>query len=475
MPLRITDIRLWILLAFAIRLVGIQHPPLEVGHNWRQSTVCMVARNYHEQGIDLLHPRVDMAGEKTGITGMEFPLLNALMAGTSSVFGFQHWYGRLLVLLVSSLGVWCFFLMLRRRWSWEIAFPAAVTLLFSLWFVYSRKSMPDTFAASLVLVGMWWLMRFLDLNKPARWLYFGGGGVLIGLGLLSKIPAGVLLAGLLPLLFLGAGSKRDKWFILALAPLGLPACWWYFSWVPHLVDTYGFWHFFMGKSMAVGAGELAGKLDQVGLHFAIRSVKVVAFGAMLVGAAVAIRKRMFAVLLCFGVGFLALGAVALKAGNTFAGHDYYMIPFVPFMALLVGCALANIKKPVWRWALIGVIALEGVANQYHDLFPSDNQWIIADVEATIEPHVPVDALVAVNSGENPTPLYFTHRKGWVMGSAQLSEPAQVDSLQGLGLEYVVWFHKTWSDGGGDAPQERLPGTLVHSTPAWSLLQLGPIH
>jgi hypothetical protein len=79
--IRLADIRFWILLFAIIRLVNITLPPVEVGHNWRQSTVLMVARNFFEGPFDLMHPKVDMAGDLSGITGMEFPLLNALHTG----------------------------------------------------------------------------------------------------------------------------------------------------------------------------------------------------------------------------------------------------------------------------------------------------------------------------------------------------------------------------------------------------------
>ena len=472
MRLKASDIRIWILVALAVRLIGIHHPPLEVGHNWRQSTVCMVARNYHEQGIDLLHPAVDMAGEKSGITGMEFPLLNALMAGTSNLFGYQHWYGRLIVLLLGSMGVWCFFLILRRRWGEGVAFPAALTLLVSLWFVYSRKSMPDVFAVSLVLIGVWWLLRFKDVLTPKRWAYYVGGGVFITFGLLSKLPAGVTLIGLAPLFITAPLKNKDNLVILALTPLVFPACWWYFKWVPHLVETYGFWHFFMGKGMGQGALELWQNMGDVGNHFLVRSVKVVAALTAVAGLILAVHKRLKRVLLCFGLGLLALTAIALKAGTTFAAHDYYMVPFVPFMALLVGVSVSHIPKAKLKWSLIAVIAIEGVANQYHDLFPSSNQWIVADLETNLVKQVRPNALIAVNSGENPTPLYFTHRKGWVLPSAELMRPNVVDSLQGLGLEYVLWMHATWSDTHlNELDEARIPGETILQTEHWRLQQL----
>jgi len=83
-----------------IQLVGITDPPLEIAHSWRQAFTAMVTRNYVELGMDWLHPRIDMAGEKTGIVGAEFPLFNFLSFLVSKLFGYQHWHGRIVNLVV---------------------------------------------------------------------------------------------------------------------------------------------------------------------------------------------------------------------------------------------------------------------------------------------------------------------------------------------------------------------------------------
>jgi hypothetical protein len=67
------DIRFWLLFFFVIRLFGITNAPLEMGHNWRQSLTNMVARNFLEGRVNLFYPVIDIAGDKTGIIGIEFP------------------------------------------------------------------------------------------------------------------------------------------------------------------------------------------------------------------------------------------------------------------------------------------------------------------------------------------------------------------------------------------------------------------
>lgn len=157
----IRDFRFWILIYFLIRLIGILNPPLEVAHNWRQVTVNMVARNYLEVNANLFYPRVDMAGEKSGITGMEFPLLNYLIFLVSRVFGFDHWYGRLINLIISSIGIYFFYLTIKKFLSPSLAIISGIILLNSIWFSYSRKIMPDTFSVSLTLIGLYFALEYL--------------------------------------------------------------------------------------------------------------------------------------------------------------------------------------------------------------------------------------------------------------------------------------------------------------------------
>ena len=148
------------MLFFVIRLFGITNAPLEIGHNWRQSLTNMIARNFYENGANLLYPAIDMAGEKTGIIGSEFPLFNYLIYLVSELFGYDHWYGRLINLIVSSLGIYYFYRLLKESINEKVAFNASLILLTSIWFAFSRKIMPDTFSVSLVIIGLYYAYQF---------------------------------------------------------------------------------------------------------------------------------------------------------------------------------------------------------------------------------------------------------------------------------------------------------------------------
>ena len=438
------DIRFWLLLFFVVRLYGIANPPLETAHHWRQTTVLMVARNFHEGGIDLMHPRVDMAGEKSGITGMEFPLLSAVIAAQAKLFGFAHWHARLIVLLIGTLGVWAFHQLLKRYSDDRIAFWSALALTASLWFMYSRKVMPDVFSLSLVLLGLLAASRCLD----GRRALLNGllALVLITLGALSKLPAGCLLA-VLPLMILAHDScgARRWWLGLAMALGLLPVGWWYFVQVPCLNALGGYEHFFMGMSVSNGARSLVEHWGRTLDNFYFDALRFSGFAAMLMGLAIALRRRMSAVLWCALACSIAFALVMLKAGDAFWKHAYYVLPFVPVMAMLAGVAIAVIPRHGLRVAAMALIIGEGLANQWQDFRISAALAPQMELEAVLDRVGAREDLIVVNSVAIPTPLYMAHRKGWTTSSSDMMRPAFLDSLAALGCKHVVVL-KAGGDG-----------------------------
>jgi hypothetical protein len=436
------DIRFWIAFFFVIRLIGITNPPLEVGHNWRQTTVTMVARNFQEVDNNILYPRIDFAGEKTGITGMEFPVLNYLIYGASEIFGYAHWYGRLINLIVSSFGLWFFFRLLSIFFKAPIAFYSTLILSVSIWFQFSRKIMPDTFAMSLIMAGMYYGVKFLkDDETKKNWtsllLYF----ILIMFGVLAKLPTGYLLVVFIVLFFDKKILLQRKIILSLITTLALiPSVLWYFYWVPFLVDTYGFWHFFMGKSMRTGFAEILNHAQATFQKFYDTALKFIGFALFIWGFVQALISRDKKLLWTFFATFFLFSIIIFKAGYTFPHHNYYIIPFVPVMALIAGYGLTAIASQRWRLVIIIAIAIEGIANQQHDFFLKDKQKKLLSLEADLASISQPGDLIAINSGDFPTPMYFAHRKGWILKNEDLSNETYLEDLKRKGLKFIVVLH-----------------------------------
>ncbi len=431
---RVSDIRFWIALFFLLRLYGITLPPAEVGHAWRQVTVNMVARNFLATGPEIFLPRVDFAGDKSGITGMEFPLLNYLIYLVSLVAGFDHWYGRIINLIISSLGIYFFNLLVRKALGERIAFFSTLVLLSSIWFNYSRKIMPDTFSMSLVFMGLYAGIRYLERGK---WLRLAASGILITLGILSKLPSlCVMPVILLPLLDQTFPARR-RWSMAALLAMAASlVAGWYFYWVPYLVKQYGFWHFYMGNSFTRGWNEILDNLPDTAKNFYFSSLySYLGFIAFLTGICLAFIRKEKTVTHVFLLLTAVFIVFIIKAGYNFPHHNYYIIPYVPVMAMVTGYLISLVDRQWMRSTLAAVIMLEGIINQQHDFRIKPENRYLLELETWADSVSRRDDLIVINGGISPVDIYFTHRKGWTCQNEDLFNGKALEEMTAKGCRY----------------------------------------
>lgn len=430
------DFRFWILVFLLIRLIGITNPPLEISHNWRQVTVNMIARNYYEGNTSFFFPMMDNAGEKSGITGTEFPLLNQLISTSASMFGWQHWYGRLINLIVTSLGIWYFYRWIRDFIDLKTAFPAGLVLLVSMWFSFSRKSMPDTFSMSICFIGLYYGFHYLRKGGPSNLIAFVVFGLL---GILCKLPAIVALSPLAIELMLHhkQAGKRLIPFIVAGLVIVLVSAFWYFYWFQHLV-ALGNWQFYMfGPGFPVGLFDLFVDPYETLDNFFFESIKFTGFAAFLFGIYLIFKERNTYVILLFALYSFAFFLFMVQAGSGFTTHDYYTIPYVPLMAFIAGWGISRIPSKAWKVACLILVSVEGIANQHHDFWIHENQKYKAELESYCRTFSDKTDLIIINAGQNPQELYFTHRKGWTIEHSQAINKSYIDSLHLLGANYLI--------------------------------------
>jgi hypothetical protein len=80
--------------------------PAVGNHVWRQCNTLAVAKNYADESMNLLEPRVDKRFEKSGITGPQFPAYEYILACMYRTMGFSEHYHRWLSLIFTLLSVW---------------------------------------------------------------------------------------------------------------------------------------------------------------------------------------------------------------------------------------------------------------------------------------------------------------------------------------------------------------------------------
>ncbi|HEY9049502.1 MAG TPA: glycosyltransferase family 39 protein [Ohtaekwangia sp.] len=439
------DIRFWILFFFLLRMYGITFPPLEVGHNWRQTDGLMIARNFYERDANIFYPTVDVAGEKSGIVGCEFPLLNYIVYLVAAVFGYEHWYGRLVVLLFSSIGVFFFHRILRKYFGESVAFNAAIILLVSFWFSHSRKNIPDIFAVSLCITGLYYALAYLEEGKWYRLaIYF----ILALAGCLAKVTAASVLSVLL-IPFLNKENPATRKVTLGLFSCAILAgiYGWYLVWIPYLNETYGFGdHFSMGTSFMEGAKSFIGSFPKVSKRFYDTAMKYTGFAAFLAGLFFLIRKKQWIAFAAFLLPFLSFMLVLIKTGNSIIGDTYYILTVIPCMAFVAGYGLAQIPNKKVIAAALVIIAIEGIADQIYDFRVRQPNKSLEELETIMDGISKRDDLIAINSDvHNPTAMYFAHRRGWTVTNDFLSHEENIQDMHAKGCKFIVIAKEQYGD------------------------------
>jgi hypothetical protein len=471
-----STIKFLIAIFFLLRLYGITNPPLEANHNWRQCTTNMYARNFLEVDNNPLYCRVDMAGDLTGITAKEFPLFNYTIYLTAKVCGWQHWYGRLISLVVSSFGVWFFYLLVKkyfdestqvlRQHPIPLAFPATLLLLCSIWFGHSRIIMPDTFSVSLVLMGLWFGLEWLQQGKVWRLVLFG---LLATLGALSKLPSGFLLAALAFPVFDKIILQKRKAGLVVMSILPLACCgWWYFQWLPHVIATYGYEQYPM-RSVSTGMLEILHGIPKVLERFYQSAMKsYVGFALYLAGLVLLVWRKEWRFLSLFGLLSAVFVGYMFKSGASFYHHNYYIIPFLPVMAVVAGFALAQIPRPWLRHLLLVAVAVEGIANQQDAFRIKKTELPKLELESIADSLSQRQDLVAFYYPDgNPQELYFAHRKGWVVNAAEANDPTYLPNIARRGCNLFFINKKYWEN------RPRPPFELVFENDNYLVFKLLP--
>jgi len=431
--LLLSDIRFWILLFFIIRLVGITNAPLEITHNWRQALTNMIARNFLERNAGFFYPQIDIAGNQTGIVGTEFPIFNYLIYLISLVFDYAHWYGRMINLIVSSVGIYFFYLLVEKVSGKKIALYSSVVLLSSIWFMFSRKSMPDVFSVALVITGLYYCYMYLTAGKGWRlFLYF----LFVTTGVLCKIPALCLVSAVPVILIAKEISIQKKIVVLLATAIGLVIVFaWYFIWVPYLLETFKFQLIFP-KGLIQGMKEISQNLPGFFEKFYYDSLRsYIALPFLAIGLYMILKK---------GNTYLRLGICIisgsffifiLKTGFLFPLHSYYIIPFTPVMAFMVGYGIERFPLK-YQYIPLLLISAEGIANQQHDLFINKDELYKLSLENIVNKKINPNELIVINGSASPQEIYFANRKGWTIENNLINHKS-LDSLKYLGASYLI--------------------------------------
>lgn len=421
---------------FLLHLILVTAPPLDT-HAWRQSDTAAVARNFMEESPNILLPRVDIRGQFSGITGMEFPAYSYTIFIFNKIFGVAPWYGRLISSLMGCLALLFFYWLVKDNFGKRIGLFSAIALATSpLFFYFSRNIQPDIPMISLSIISLYLISRYVqDKNRKFFWLSL----VFLSAAMLVKLPAVFVVA---PMLVLLITKKMFRWLdiVWSFFVVIVPNLAWY-AYSQHLSNAYGLGdYYYDGLNLSQSIKTILSLPfweHAIILRTPSTLLTVLTASFALIGLCSVIKKRNY-----FVISWTAsiLAFILLFSTKTYY-HTYYSLPLVPPMALAAGFGFEliytrlNSGKRYVVALLILLVILINLFVKVKPLYAWNNQNYL-HLENDLSDIVPRDARVVVNGGPAPVMLYFSHRKGWTAENKEISGAYLQDKIN-KGAQYLV--------------------------------------
>ncbi len=440
----------FLIFSFLIRLYHINFP-VSGWHSWRQSDTASIAKNFYENGHNILYPQIDWGGNTPGYVESEFQIYPYLVSGLYSVFGVNDFFGRFLSVIFSLFTIYGLYLLVRKIIDEKTALWAAfIYSIIPLNIYYSRAFMPESMMLMCIVYGIYFFVLWIDTEKRG---FFYLSAVFISLSILLKIPT--LYIGL-PLIYLALQKYGKKVFSNALmwfyaAIVLAPSALWYYHAHQLLLQTgltFGIWGFGQDKW---GNFNLLISPDFYNRIFfmnnAERHLTYAGFIPFLTGLFVK-REHKNERLFDFWILSVLIYFLIVSGGNN--AHEYYQLPFilpaVVFAAKAFGkyLPLNNIanafKENKLRYSffvlcilLIPVLSYLRMANFMRGENKNDAIFKLTDEVKSVSQKS--DLIVTFCDG-NPVYLYLSDRKGWFVTPGGFNYE-EITKLKNDGAKYLI--------------------------------------
>lgn len=305
-------------------------------HAWTQTDRLAIAQNFQHNGFDFFHPATYNLYTKNGITQVDFPLHDYLVALISDTFELElvpvfRWYNLIWSLLGFSFLYLCF-LRVKASTIRGVFFTVFVATL-PFYVYYQNGFLPSSTAISSLFIGLFFLIRGLQKPSTANFIF---SAFFVGLSALTRSTfVFQLMAFGLVVMFSFFRNKKQllkaflPFLIMALAFIA------YTFYNRTLANDYGsmFLQEFLNiRSLDELAKVIEGALNRWSKQIMTPYHGIVLF-AILIAAALQFKKaKPTTTLKAMGLLFLiSLGTSMvffILMGRQFVDHDYYYLSII---------------------------------------------------------------------------------------------------------------------------------------------------
>lgn len=461
-------------------------------HQWRQADCLSYTLNFTREDIPFTAPQVHNLGQNgTGKVVSEFPLLYFTVSRLWRAFGQHEWMYRLLVLALSTLGLFGLFYLLREFISkWWALF---IVLLFAsspMHAYYSNNFLSNVPALSLALCGA---AAHLRWERTGRWLLLMVSIAAFTLAGLFKISALLLYGALVgsmvlrwatPLLRGSASQQASEpddgttdgtaqtektqaenslvfsWSWLALLlPLAINVYW--YIWAKNFNEAVGNNGFFLIGILPIWEYSTAEIWENargaLKIWFGQYFFPPVQLFALLFFLPILWRWRRLPAVLrhLLVLTSLGMGVFIVLFFQVFLQHDYYLLDMMVVLPLVLagGVWLWGSWLEQYRVSVFAAISLWGLSMGYLHLMMNhryQTPWMnkhLNQTEAfeTIEPWLRskgverTDPVLVWPARSINIPLYFMDQKGWTRFNTGMDDPGEIGALIDRGLKYLIIY------------------------------------
>ena len=464
-----------LIIAFIIMLWPFISPRLPYTawvHEWRQCDVLSVARNYFRESMNFFYPRIDQRRNLTGITGMEFPLYNYILALLYVISGkVIPFYGKILSFIFSLCSIYMINKIISfDEFSKKYPINPAVLLFCAFcsqyFFAFSVAVMPEFLAMLLSLSGFYYFIKYTKYSKNSYLIF---SCILFCLGMLVRPYAAFF--GIIMFLYCISNLFNNKKEFLKILISGIlvliPFVIWYGYWAPHLDNTYGVHYFFMGNPIAENIKLMLNKVFFARLFFLINNEFTY---PVIINVLVPLGFIMYLynyeyknpdnhnlisspIFLFLLAGILSIIVVLLLIGpSVVSAHKYYLAAIFPIIIIFPSIPISycfrknkifakkeNILKNIFILVLLFCIYLPTIRmrnNFIENPSPAFPKWVnmkylVHEKDALLKNVKKTDLVVtSVKNTISPQFLYLLDRKGWTL-TLPANSKGQIELLQPL--------------------------------------------
>ncbi len=200
-------------------------------HQWRQCDGSSLALMYYHNDLKFWQPSVHFQMGNEGRSVGEFPILYYLDACMFKLFGYQESIIKWVNLLIFFLGLLYLFkiseLIIGNKWMALI--PVVILMTFPVVTYYAPTSIPNIPAMSFMIIGIYYLFRYLDERQFVHLIFCG---ILTTLAGLLKLTTLLPFFSVMVVFLLGFFNNQKEfkikpvtWSNLTFIPLTICGSW----------------------------------------------------------------------------------------------------------------------------------------------------------------------------------------------------------------------------------------------------------